>query len=253
MSLQFEYMMTLWTYGNSLINNGHFLLQTVENSDREASNSFLVAGGVFEHLFSEITIWQTVGINVKEIGLPESFPSAAALMSKCCIALNNMVAIKTAAALKKKNSVIARLCIAVYQLFDKMKLDFDVLAKESQDTFGSQLNLSLKEYISFNRVLYRSLTCMFMGLDAKDVGKDGLVFLFKTMGLNQIDQFVIHEELERGLCADITLAKKAIHKQLSALEALDEHFDVEFKTLLPEGVTIMKCVPFALKPSFLVI
>lgn len=241
-SLQFELFMMLWIYSYTLINYGH--LKINENSEKEATNAFLNASGVLEYLFTEINVCQKIGLNIQMQGLPETFPISSSLISKYCISMTNMIAIKTAIQLNKKSSVIARLCIAVYQLFDKMKEDYDQL----QQLCNEPLDLSFKLYIQQNRILYRSLSFIYLSIDSQNQKLSLEFILLASKQLDEIDLYKISNN-------PFLKSKKLLHEQiksiLNSLEKNNQERIGDLKNFIPEGVTILKSIPFTnIKPSF---
>jgi hypothetical protein len=173
-SLQFELLMTHWIYGYLLMNRAEEALnkstkEETEETEKEVTNYFRSAAGVFEYIQNSISVYNQIGLNISSPGFPETFSVFAEMLVKYCITMAQVVAIKTAIQKNKSSIVIAKLSIAVYKSFDKIKIQFEEVQKLVMNLQNKAATSPLDQkfflLINEHRIFYRSFSLKYLALD----------------------------------------------------------------------------------------
>ena len=143
--------------------------QEIEEFEKEATNCYRLAAGVFEYLHNSISVYNQIGLNITSPGFPETFSIYPEMLMKYCVTIAQVIAIKTAIHKNKSPIVISKLSIAVYKSFDKIKLQFDELQKlvSNVQHKGSTSNLDLDfiNLVNEYRIFFRSFSLKYLALD----------------------------------------------------------------------------------------
>jgi len=264
-SLQFELIMVYWIYAYSLMNLASSMIEgaalsEIDTVEKEVSNIFRKAAGVLENQQVYITICTKLGMSIRENFLPESIDRTAGLLSKYCIACAQIIFIKVAITFNKAPNVIARLCVKVYKMFDKMKEDFDSISLQivgGDQTNKFPLNQQLATHINEVRILMRVLTSVYMAQDVGERNKT-LAASFLFYGRKQLDEFEPFIETLQDLSQNLVPLKLKLRELLDSFKdkfsVLDESKDIlplsEVIKEIPEGMAAIKSVPFDPQPAF---
>jgi hypothetical protein len=255
--------MTHWIYGYLLMNRAEEALnkstqEQSEETEKEVTNYFRSAAGVFEYIQNSISVYNQIGLNISSPGFPETFSVFAEMLVKYCITMAQVVAIKTAIHKNKSFIVIAKLSIAVYKSFDKIKIQFDEVQKLvtnlQNKASTSLLDQKFSLLISQHRVFYRSFSLKYLALDFESKEFFFIFFNFSLpLSLLLVESALKQLQQMKPCNSKFQSFSSNLNEEL---EELKEKFKTEEKCekilseVIPDGIMLMKPSPLNIKSAF---
>jgi hypothetical protein len=188
--------------------------------------------------------------------MPELNKTGCESIQYYCNAIGQMIAIQASILSEACTpSVLCKLCVQTFQLFDQVKNSSDRLPNTIK--VSDMFRILATQY----RIIYRTLALYYLAIDTNKNEKSGLSVALIITANNQLEEIYILNHLQvKSSINDLEILSSAVRELQVDCKKLEQKYERENRTVfrepipdiseipkvIPEGVLIPQSIPFKL-------